>query len=440
MLYRKIRKNIENFLLNNPNKVLIVEGARQIGKTFIIREIGKENYKNFIEINMLEDKLMNKDFENVRSIEDFYIKVSSIAGSKMQNKNDTLIFLDEIQEYPELITLLKFLNDDNKYTYIASGSLLGITLNQISSIPIGSIEIMKMYPLDFEEFLFANGMNEVYIDYMRDKFNKCESLDESEHNKILDLFKKYMLVGGLPDAVNSFVEKNNINEVRMIQNTIIDMYKIDSSKYNKNKKLKIQRVYELIPSNMENKKKRMVLSEIENKNGKTKEDYQEEFEYLISAGISIEVKSISEPRFPLIQSTIKSLIKLYMNDVGLLSSILYKNNVRPILNTESSINLGSVYETVVATELKAHGKTLYYYDNKKIGEVDFLIDDYNDLAVLPIEVKSGKNYYVHNAMNNLMAIPNYCVKNGCILSNEREFKKEGKILYMPIYMVMFIEE
>ena len=308
MLYRKIRKNIENFLLNNPNKVLIVEGARQIGKTFIIREIGKENYKNFIEINMLEDKLMNKDFENVRSIEDFYIKVSSIAGSKMQNKNDTLIFLDEIQEYPELITLLKFLNDDNKYTYIASGSLLGITLNQISSIPIGSIEIMKMYPLDFEEFLFANGMNEVYIDYMRDKFNKCESLDESEHNKILDLFKKYMLVGGLPDAVNSFVEKNNINEVRMIQNTIIDMYKIDSSKYNKNKKLKIQRVYELIPSNMENKKKRMVLSEIENKNGKTKEDYQEEFEYLISAGISIE--SISEPRFPLIQSTGKSLIKL----------------------------------------------------------------------------------------------------------------------------------
>ena len=440
MLYRKIRKNIENFLLNNPNKVLIVEGARQIGKTFIIREIGKENYKNFIEINMLEDKLMNKDFENVRSIEDFYIKVSSIAGSKMQNKNDTLIFLDEIQEYPELITLLKFLNDDNKYTYIASGSLLGITLNQISSIPIGSIEIMKMYPLDFEEFLFANGMNEVYIDYMRDKFNKCESLDESEHNKILDLFKKYMLIGGLPDAVNSFVEKNNINEVRMIQNTIIDMYKIDSSKYNKNKKLKIQRVYELIPSNMENKKKRMVLSEIENKNGKTKEDYQEEFEYLISAGISIEVKSISEPRFPLIQSIIKSLIKLYMNDVGLLSSILYKNNVRPILNTESSINLGSVYETVVATELKAHGKTLYYYDNKKIGEVDFLIDDYNDLAVLPIEVKSGKNYYVHNAMNNLMDIPNYCVKNGYILSNEREFKKEGKILYMPIYMVMFIEE
>ena len=440
MLYRKIRKNIENFLLNNPNKVLIVEGARQIGKTFIIREIGKENYKNFIEINMLEDKLMNKDFENVRSIEDFYIKVSSIAGAKMQNKNDTLIFLDEIQEYPELITLLKFLNDDNKYTYIASGSLLGITLNQISSIPIGSIEIMKMYPLDFEEFLFANGMNEVYIDYMRDKFNKCESLDESEHNKILDLFKKYMLIGGLPDAVNSFVEKNNINEVRMIQNTIIDMYKIDSSKYNKNKKLKIQRVYELIPSNMENKKKRMVLSEIENKNGKTKEDYQEEFEYLISAGISIEVKSISEPRFPLIQSIIKSLIKLYMNDVGLLSSILYKNNVRPILNTESSINLGSVYETVVATELKAHGKTLYYYDNKKIGEVDFLIDDYNDLAVLPIEVKSGKNYYVHNAMNNLMDIPNYCVKNGYILSNEREFKKEGKILYMPIYMVMFIEE
>lgn len=437
MLYRKIRKNIEIFIKENPNKVLIVEGARQIGKTFIIREIGKAEFKNFIEVNMLEDKMNNRDFEKVRSIEDFYIKLSSIAGNKMKGKEDTLIFIDEIQEYPELITLLKFLNEDNKYTFIASGSLLGITLGKTTSIPIGTIEIMKMYPLDFEEFLIANGASEMYINYLKSKYEKMESLDENEHNKILDLFKKYMLVGGLPDAVNSYVEKKNINDVRMIQETIINMYKIDASKYDTAHKLKIQRMYELIPSNMENKKKRLMLNDIENKAGKKKSDYQDEFDYLISSGISIEVKSVSEPRFPLIQSTLKSLVKLYMNDVGLLSTVLYKNNVKPILDTESSINLGSVYETVVATELKAHGKTLYYFDNKKNGEVDFLIDDFNELSVLPIEVKSGKNYYVHNAINNLIGIPNYNINNGYILSNEREIKRKGKITYIPVYMVMF---
>ena len=437
MLYRKIRENIENFIRENPKKVLIVEGARQIGKTFIIREIGKTGFENFIEINMLEDKMNNRDFEKVRSIEDFYIKISSIAGDKMKSKKDTLIFIDEIQEYPELITLLKFLNEDNKYTFIASGSLLGITLGQTTSIPIGSIEIMKMYPLDFEEFLIANGASTTYIDYLKEKYEKRESLEENEHNKILDLFKKYMLVGGLPDAVNSYLEKKNINDVRMIQETIINMYKIDASKYDKAHKLKIQRMYELIPSNMENKKKRVMLNDIENKNGKKKRDYQEEFDYLISSGISIEVKSVSEPRFPLIQSTLKSLIKLYMNDVGLLSTVLYKNNVNPILETEASINLGSVYETVVATELQAHGKTLYYFDNKKNGEVDFLIDDFNGLSVLPIEVKSGKNYYIHNAINNLIEIPNYSINNGYILSNEREIKSKGKITYIPVYMVMF---
>ena len=296
---------------------------------------------------------------------------------------------------------------------------------------------MKMYPLDFEEFLIANGASTTYIDYLKEKYEKRESLEENEHNKILDLFKKYMLVGGLPDAVNSYLEKKNINDVRMIQETIINMYKIDASKYDKAHKLKIQRMYELIPSNMENKKKRVMLNDIENKNGKKKRDYQEEFDYLISSGISIEVKSVSEPRFPLIQSTLKSLIKLYMNDVGLLSTVLYKNNVNPILETEASINLGSVYETVVATELQAHGKTLYYFDNKKNGEVDFLIDDFNGLSVLPIEVKSGKNYYIHNAINNLIEIPNYSINNGYILSNEREIKSKGKITYIPVYMVMF---
>ncbi len=439
MLYRKVKSRIENFLKQSPNKILLVEGARQIGKTYIIRNIGNEMFPNFIEINMAEDKIKNREFENVRSVEDFYLKVSSFAGEKMKNREDTLIFIDEIQEYPELITLLKFLNDDGKYRYIASGSLLGITLAKISSIPIGTIEIMKMYPLDLEEFMIANGFGDIYIQHIKENFKNRKSLDEKEHNKVMDIFKKYLLVGGMPDAVNSFVENNNIKEVRTIHENIINLYKIDCSKYDIENKLKIQRIYELIPSNMENKKKRVTLKNIENKKGKTNSDYQDEFEYLISSGIAIGINAISEPRFPLIQSTMKTLIKLYMNDVGLLTNILYRENIKPILDGIESINLGSVYETFAATELKAHKGNIYYYDNKKNGEVDYLVDDYENLSVLPIEIKSGKNYYVHNAITNLINIQNYNIKGGYLFTNDIELKEKNGILQMPIYYISFIE-
>lgn len=438
MLYRKIQEKIEYFLKNEKNKVLIIEGARQIGKTFIVRETCKKLYKNFIEINMLIDKMNKSEFSNVRSIEDFYFKISGVAGEKLGTLDDTIIFIDEIQEYPELITLLKFLKDDNRYNYIASGSLLGVTLSQITSIPIGTIEIMNMYPLDFEEFLYANNVGREYTDIIKQKLTSKETLDNSDHEKLLDMFKKYLLVGGMPDVINTYLKSYNIYDVRKIQNTIISLYKEDCTKYEKSKKLKIQRLYELIPSNMENKKKRVVLKSIDNKTGKTIDDYQDEFLYLVSSGIAIEVKSVSEPRFPLLQSTIKSLTKFYMNDVGLLSCLLYNNNVSAILDDDISVNLGSVYETAVAQELKTHNTNIYYYDNKKIGEVDYLIDDYNTLSILPIEVKSGRNYYVHSAINNLLNIENYNIKNAIVLSNEREIISEDKVIYMPIYSVLVI--
>lgn len=437
MLQRKIYQNIVDFLLKQPKKVLIIEGARQVGKTYIIRQIGNEKFSSFVEINMLEDKMFSKQFENLRSIDDFYLRLSSVAGQKLKER-DTLVFIDEIQAYPELITLLKFLNDDGKYRYIASGSLLGITLSNITSIPIGTIEIMKMYPLDFEEFLVANGVGNEYIDYIKKKIIDNETIEEKDHIKMMDLFKKYLLIGGMPDVVNQYLNDINIVEIRKTQKTIIDLYKTDCSQYDKENKLKIQRLYEVIPSNMENKKKRVEFNNIEQKIGKTKSDYQEEFDYLISSGIALEVKSVSEPRFPLLQSTIKSLLKLYMNDVGLLTCLLYESNISPIMDDINSINLGSVYENVVATELKAHGKELYYYDNKKTGEVDFLVDDYNALSIVPIEVKSGKNYYVHSAINNLLKINNYNMGCGLVFNNKKDIEEKNKVKYMPIYALMVV--
>lgn len=438
MLYRKIEACIEHVLKSKFNKVLIIDGARQIGKTYIIRHVGKKLYPNFIEINLLQDSLSEKLFANTKTVEDFYLQVSMIAGDKMKDKNTTLIFLDEIQVYPHLLTLLKFLKQDDKFAYIASGSLLGVTLSKTTSIPIGSIEVKHMYPLDFEEFIIANGFNTQAIQSLHSKFMNLQSLDESVHTKLLDLFKKYLLVGGLPDAVNSYLADKNIVNVRTIQSEIHEYYAMDASKYDEENRLKIRRIYDRIPSTLENKKKRIVVQNIEDKKGKRFADYQDEFDYLINSGIALDVNAISTPVFPLIESSGKNLLKLYLNDVGLLTNILYRHNVRAILDDKKSINLGTVYESVVASELKAHGFKLYYYDNRAKGEVDYLIDDYEDLAVVPIEVKSGKDYTVHSALNHFMETEDYHIRKGYVLSNERQIMTKGKIIYLPVYFVMFL--
>lgn len=437
MLYRKIESLIEEHLKSDSKKILLIDGARQIGKTYIIRYVGEKLFENYIEINMIEDSLGDRLFESTKTVEDFYLQVSMLAGDKMKNKENTLIFIDEIQAYPHLLTLLKFLSQDNKFTYIASGSLLGVTLSQTTSIPMGSIRKVRMFPLDFEEFLYANGMNELAITSMRKKFERLEALDEAMHNKMMDLFRKFLLVGGLPDAVNSYLETKNIQAVRNIQAEIHDYYAADASKYDEENKLKIRRIYDLIPSNMENKKKRVVVQSIENKRGKTFNNYADEFDYLISAGITLNVQAISNPTFPLIESTGKNLLKLYLNDVGILTGILYGNNIRAVLDDERSINLGSVYETVVASELIAHGHKLFYYDNRSKGEVDYLIDDYDSLSAVPIEVKSGKDYTVHSALNTFVQNDDYHIKKAFVVSNERSITQNGKITYIPIYYIMF---
>jgi len=439
MLFRKIESTIEAHLKANSKKILLIDGARQVGKTYIIRHVGQKLYENFIEINMVEDSLGDRLFANTKSVEDFYLQVSMLEGSKMKAKENTLIFIDEIQAYPHLLTLLKFLSQDDKFTYIASGSLLGVTLAQTTSIPMGSIRKIRMFPLDFEEFLYANGMNDLVISSMRKKFERLEALDEPMHNKMMDLFRKYLLVGGLPDAVNSYLAEKNIQSVREIQNEIHDYYAADASKYDEEKKLKIRRIYDLIPSNMENKKKRVVAQRIENKRGKTFNDYSDEFDYLISAGIALNVQAISNPVFPLIESTGKNLLKLYLNDVGILTGILYGNNIRAVLDDQRSINLGSVYEMVVASELIAHGHKLFYYDNRNKGEVDYLIDDYDSLSAVPIEVKSGKDYSVHSALNAFVQNEDYHIKKAFVVSNERTVTQKGKITYIPIYYIMFFD-
>lgn len=437
MLYRKISVMIEKHLSSDTRKILLIDGARQVGKTYIIRSVGKKLFRNFIEINMIEDSVGDKLFANVRSTADFYLRLSMIAGDKLGSRDDTLIFLDEIQAYPLLLTMLKFLSEEGRFTFIASGSLLGVTLSETSSIPMGSIRKVRMFPLDFEEFLYANNIGRDAVRALKEKFVRGESLDEPLHEKMMDLLRRYILIGGMPDAVNSYLESGNIRSVRQIQSEIHEYYSADASKYDEQRKLMIRRIYDMIPSNLENKKKRVIAQYIEGKRGKTFTDYSDEFEYLISAGIALNVQAISDPVFPLIESAGKNLLKLYLNDVGILSGILYGSNIKAVLDDESSINLGSVYENAVACELIAHGYRLFYYDNRSKGEVDYLIDDYDSLSAVPIEVKSGKDYTVHSALSAFVGNDDYHVKKAYVLSNEREVKTAGKIIYMPIYYIMF---
>lgn len=440
MLYRKIEKDIVSHLQSGSDKILIIDGARQIGKSYIIREVGKRLFPNYIEINMETDKLGDRTFADARTKDDFYLALSTIAGDKMGSKHETLVFIDEIQAYDHLLTLLKFLREDGKFTYIASGSLLGVTLKVTSSVPLGSIVIKHMYPMDFEEFLIANGIGQLVIDTMHRNFTERKSMPDAIHGKLLDMFRKYLLVGGLPDAVKEFVETKNITSVRTIQSNIHHLYGVDAARYeDTHNRLKIQRIYNMIPSNLENKKKRIVAKNIEDKKGKRMSDYTEEFDYLTSSGIALEVKAISKPSFPLIENSGKNLLKLYMNDVGILTGIFFGTNIKAIMDDVASIILGSVYETVVAQELRAHGFNLYYYDNKKTGEVDYLIDDRTNLSVLPLEIKSGKDYKIHSALDKFLQIKEYNIHQAFVLSNAKDVVTTNGVTYLPVYYIACIK-
>lgn len=438
MFHRKIEKKlIENFE-NRDSKIMIVDGARQIGKSYIIRQIASSLFMNYIEIDLKSDYEGEQLFKDVKTTKSFYLLLGSLHGEKLNDAKDTIVFLDEIQFYPELITLLKDLKKEGRYRYVASGSLLGVTLQHVF-IPMGSIEEVHMYPMDFEEFLWANNVNQETIDYLRECFRSRTPIDESVHKRLLSLFKDYLIAGGLPDAVTEYVLNRNVFKTRAVQSDTYSYYKDDCSKYDLEHKLKIGRIYGSLLSNMENKVKRVAFKGIEGKRNASLSKYEEEFDYLVASGVVNEAYAVSNPHFPLSQTMSKNLIKLYYNDVGILTNLLYRTNIAAILNSDSGVNLGSVYETVCAMELAAHGHELFYFDSKKVGEVDFLINDYDSLSVLPIEIKSG------NDQNNFRAIPkltapngNYKLPQGYVFGNKNIIETKECLTTMPIYLIMFL--
>ena len=396
MLRRKIYNQIEKFYKSNPNKALMITGARQVGKSTIVEEFANKHFKHFIKIDFIKNEEYVPALSGTKSTDEILLRLSSLFGDEMV-PGETLIFFDEVQECKELITQIKYLVQEGSYTYILSGSLLGTVFQDILSVPVGYMDIYRMFPLDFEEFVYANGVNKKVIDAVRKSFENEKPVDSFLHERLMSLFELYLIVGGMPSAVKAYIETKNLRKVAEEQNAIIALYKHDISKYDKKNKLYLNEIFDLIPSELNAKNKRFILKNL-NENAKFSK-YNNSFLWLKSQyGNGIQLK---------------------------------------ILQHETTMNFGSIYENIAAQELLAHGHTLYYFNSKKLGELDFLIESEGN--VIPIEIKSGKDYYRHSAMDNVLKHPEFDIPKGYVFCNGN-VETDGKVVYFPIYMLMFLQK
>lgn len=433
MLYRKIENKI-NYWVENSNSALLLTGARQVGKTTILKDILEKKNINYVYFNLIEQPEVVKLLKTLSSsnVSDISSKLSLLSNNLI--KGNTIIFFDEIQEFKEIITIIKFLVLEGSFRYVLSGSLLGVELIDLRSAPVGFLETLDMYPLDFEEFLYAFNIKKEIIDRLYNAYLNRKPVDEFVHEKIMELFREYLIIGGMPEAVYSFINDHDYNKVEIIHKKIIDQYKMDFSKYESSNKLKLHRIYDLIPSELDQKNKRYIFSDID-KNFKF-DRYENSFNWLIDAGLALPIFNITEPRLPIKLNVKNNLFKLFLSDVGLLTTMYGTATKLGIINKDKSLNSGAIYENVVAEELTAHGFDGYYFNSHKQGEIDFVIE-FNG-SVLPIEIKSGKDYEIHSALNNVLNNRDYGINEAFVLSNYN-LKIDGRITYLPIYMLMFID-
>lgn len=433
-LKRKISENIKEWY-RSDKKALLVKGARQVGKTYVIRNTLKELGAKYFEVNLIDSPEAVDILMAAKNVDELIMGLSTIKDMPLV-KGETVIFIDEVQKCKEMVTRIKFLVDEGSFKYILSGSLLGVELTNLESAPVGYLTTYEMYPLDFREFLQITNITDEVIEHLKKSFDERTPVMEAVHEKVMSLFIQYLVAGGMPDAVSSFAENHNLNLVYGIHRDIVDLYKMDFTKYEaEDKRLQLINVYDLIPAELLKQNRRYIVSDI--KKGLHFERVQSSFLWLNNAGIAHSVYNSTEPRRPLKASEKQSLFKLYLSDVGMLTSIYGMDSKRMLISKNPNINAGGIFENAVVQELRSKGFSLYYYNSNKLGELDFVIE-YNG-TVLPIEVKSGKDYTVHSALDNCIGNSQYEMKEAFVLADCNVIKKE-KVTYLPIYMTMFIEK
>lgn len=433
-MYRKVEDKLAKWKQNPQKKALLVTGARQIGKTYIVREFGKSHYKNFIEINFITTPDAKKIFDGNLEADTIIMNLTAFINKPLE-PHKTLIFLDEIQMCSNARTAIKFLVDDGRFDYIESGSLLGVQYKIVPSYPVGYEEILQMYPLDFEEFCLANGVQSATLEYLQKCYDNREKITDSIHQTMSDLFKYYVIVGGMPAVVQAFINTHDIGQVTSIQRDIIAQYRQDISQYAVDKKTKISSILDNIPSQLADKNRRFHLSSI---NSKARlREYEDSFMWLQDAGVALSCYNITEPKVPLKINENRRLFKLFMNDCGLLCAMGLENVQFDILQGNMSVNMGSVLENVFAELLKSNGFALRYMDRRNVGKVDFVVQQASQ--IVPIEIKSGKDYKSHAALNNLLAVKDWGIKQGIVFCMGN-IEAEANIVYLPWYMVMFFKQ
>lgn len=434
-LVRKSEKYIREWYTSNEKKALLVKGARQVGKTHAIRRVMQSENADFFEINLIETPAAVDVLVSANTVEELVIGFSTLSTQKI-TKGKTVIFIDEIQKYKEMVTKIKFFVEEGSYRYILSGSLLGVELTNLSSAPVGYLTILEMFPLDFEEFLQITNINENIINNLKNAFENRIPVMDVVNQKMLDLFTRYLVVGGMPEAVSRFADTGNVNEVMQIHSDIQNLYKLDFTQYEaEDKRLLITNAYELIPAELLKQNRRYIVTDLQK--GLHFERVQNTFLWLKNAGVALTVFNSTEPRIPLKLNEKSSLFKLYFSDVGMLTSEYGMNTKTMLLTKNQALNAGGIYENAVAQELISKGFKLYYYNSNRLGELDFVIEYKN--KALPIEVKSGKDYTLHSAMNNCLANPEYQMQEGIVFANCNVSQKD-KVIYLPIYMIMFLQK
>lgn len=432
MLKRKAWNRLEKWKKDKNKKVLCIVGARQIGKTTLIRQFAKEKYENFIEINFMTDPAAAEIFSGSLDADSIITNLTAYVRKPME-PGKTLILLDEIQECPNARTAVKFLVEDGRFDYIETGSLLGVKYNDVRSYPVGFEEIYHMYPMDFEEYAAANGVRQSTIDHLRDCFEKRTPVSESVHNTMMKLFYSYIVVGGMPQTVNIYVETHDIGKVIANQKEILELYSLDIAKYAEgNDKIKIKAIFDSIPSQLNDKNRRFILTKID-KHGRQNR-YENSFEWLAYAGAALPCYNSAAPQPPLRLNEKHNIFKLFMGDTGLLCAACMENIQFDILQGNLEINIGSILENAAAQAIKSNGFYLNYFDSKKYGELDFVVQ--NGMKIDLIEIKSGKDYKKHIALNKILSVPEWKFNNAYVFCKGNIEVCNG-INYVPLYMLMF---
>lgn len=434
---RLILKKIEDWYNRGEKHALMVDGARQVGKTYIIRAFAEKNCESFVEINFINlTKSQRETFSRITRVEQLVTLVSSICDTDLI-PGKSVIFFDEVQECVEMITAIKFLVEDGRFRYILSGSLLGIEIARVRSMPVGYMTKLHMYPMNFEEFCVACGIRESVLSSLRDSFDNITPIEDYLHERFTELYTLYLIVGGMPEAVQRYLDTKSLRAVRSVQKDICDIYRDDITKYEKTGKPHITEIFNKLPSELNSQNKRFKLNTLSEGN---KFKYAENsFLWLTDAGIAHPVYCAKRPEAPLELSTSRNLMKLFLCDVGLLASMYMEDDdgvQAKILVGDSDVNFGAIFENAVCQELISNGFKPYYFNSKKYGELDLLIQ--LDGKAVPIEIKSGKTYNRYSALCNVLKSTEYDIDRAYIFINKNKVEKNGKKVIMPVYMSMFL--